>query len=78
MTMSSDDDRVQIDPVTLWIAEHRTEVNEHQNEYIGIDANNFRIVASGSTSTEVFMRVQNINPNIEIIMFKVPPNGLSM
>jgi hypothetical protein len=70
--------RYKIDPVTQWIADHSEEVNQHTDEYIGIDANNFRIVASSSSSTELFKRIQGIDSNIEIITFKVPPIGLSM
>ena len=55
------------DPVTEWIARHQNELSKHAGKYIGLehtgtDSNSYRIVASGSTSTELVSKVQTNGP----------------
>jgi hypothetical protein len=69
---------IEIDPVTKWLAEHSDEVSKFAGQCIGIDKHNYGIVASGTTSTEVVIAAQKIDPEKEIILYKVPPDGLSM
>lgn len=69
---------IEYDPVTRWLAKHSKEVSKFAGQYIGIEKHDFRIVASGATSTEVEYAAQKNDPNIEIILYKVPLSGLSM
>lgn len=66
--------KVKNDPTTEWMSKHPQEIFKHAGEYIAIS--NFKIVASGSTSTEVVRKVQKIDPNIIPRIMKVPPTGL--
>jgi hypothetical protein len=71
------------DPVTEWIARHQKELSKHAGKYVGLEhigtgSNNYQIVTSGSTSTELVSKVQQIDPSIKLIKLKVPPEGLSI
>ena len=62
----------------LAAAEHSDEVLKFAGQCIAIDKHNYGIIASGTTSTEVVYAAQNIAPEKEIILYKVPSDGLSM
>jgi hypothetical protein len=66
------------DPVTAWLANHSSEVSKFAGQCIGIDKNDYRIVTSGTTYTQVIRSAQELDPKIEVILYKVPLNGLSM
>src|ERR671919_3162297 len=72
------DKKVITDPVTAWLANHSTEVSKFAGLCIGIDKNYYKIVTSGTTSTQVIRAAQKIDPKMEIILYKVLLNGLSI
>ena len=66
--------KIKNDPTTEWMAKNPKEIFKHAGRYIAVS--NFKVVASGSTSTEVIRKVQKIDPKVIPRIMKVPPDGL--
>ena len=66
--------KVKNDPTTEWMAKNPDEILKHAGRYIAVS--NFQVVASGSTSSVVARRAQQIDPQSKPRIIKVPPDGL--
>jgi hypothetical protein len=62
--------------VTEWMAKNPQKIFKYAGEYIAID--NFKVIASGTSSVEVMHKVEKIDPTIKPLIMKVPPDGLSI
>jgi hypothetical protein len=66
--------KIKNDPTTEWMSKHPQEIFKHAGQYIAIS--DFKVVASGRSSTEVIQKVHERDPKATPRIMKVPPDGL--
>jgi hypothetical protein len=67
------------DPVTEWICDHSKELSQYEGNYVAIQdfIEDIRVIASGSYE-EVMGIVEQVYPNIEPLIMKIPTKDLSI
>ena len=67
------------DPVTEWICDHSKELSQYEGKYVAIQdfIEDIRVIASGSYE-EVMGIVEQVYPNIEPLIMKIPTKDLSI
>ncbi len=67
------------DPVTEWISDHSKELSQYEGKYVAIQdfIEDIKVIASGSYE-EVMGIVEQVYPNIEPLIMKIPTKDLSI
>jgi hypothetical protein len=67
------------DPVIEWICDHSKELSQYEGNYVAIQdfIEDIRVIASGSYE-EVMGIVEQVYPNIEPLIMKIPTKDLSI